>query len=272
MPPEDVGLPFPSWSPVPTTAQVTSSVGSTWKPTACEPFISQMATVPDVWRQRMSAFPSPSKSGVPMTSHSVSTLAIPAPPTICEPFSSQLAKSPESCRHSTSSRPSPLKSPSPTSFHAGSTANTFADATTWPPFISHIATVPALCRHRTSLRPSPLKSRSAALTVIAVRIAAATNDEHRNPQSAISTPSRWARIMTCRLLPSSGCTDGEEPGKTNLGKRAFGKRLREDPETRGLYHTAGLASATNEQRTNINQGNVPVRNHGWDLSKAIDGR
>src|SRR5208282_542381 len=119
------------------------------------PFISQIATSPDVSRQRMSVSPSPLKSPVPTI---VQVLGDTVPTyevvgfKIVVPFISQIATSPAVSRHRMSLLPSPLKSPVPTIDQAGDTVATYevVGFKIVVPFISQIATSPAVSRQSKS--------------------------------------------------------------------------------------------------------------------------
>src|SRR5208282_2758159 len=129
------------------------------------PFISQIATSPDVSRQRMSVSPSPLKSPVPTI---VQVLGDTVPTyevvgfKIEVPFISQIATSPDVSRQRMSLLPSPLKSPVPTIDQMlGDTVATYevVGFKIVVPFISQIATSPDVSCQRMSVLPSPLKSR-----------------------------------------------------------------------------------------------------------------
>src|SRR5260221_4203682 len=127
------------------------------------PFISQIATLPLVSRQRMSHLPSPLKSPVPTTDQVVGTFPTPAVlgfKTVV-PFISQIATLPLVSLQRRSQLPSPLKSPVPTMDQVVGTFPTPAvlGFKTVVPFISQIATLPSLVsRQAMSLLWSPLKS------------------------------------------------------------------------------------------------------------------
>src|SRR5208282_1553902 len=126
-------------------------------------FISQIATSPDVSRQRMSLLPSPLKSPVPTIDQAVDTVAtyVAVGFKIVVPFISQIATSPAVSRQRMSVLPSPLKSPVPTIVQVlGDTVPTYevVGFKIVVPFISQIATSPDVSRHRMSPMPVPLKS------------------------------------------------------------------------------------------------------------------
>src|SRR5208282_2277442 len=128
------------------------------------PFISQIATSPDVSRQRMSVSPSPLKSPVPtivqVLDDTVPTYEV-VGFKIEVPFISQIATSPDVSCQSRSALPSPLKSPVPTIDQAVDTVATYVAVgfKIVAPFISQIATSPDVSCQRMSALPSPLKSR-----------------------------------------------------------------------------------------------------------------
>src|SRR5208283_1608773 len=108
-------LPSPLKSPVPTIDQAVDTV-ATYVAVGFKivvPFISQIATSPDVSRQRMSVLPSPLKSPVPTI---VQVLGDTVPTyevvglKIEVPFISQIATSPDVSCQRMSALPSPLKS------------------------------------------------------------------------------------------------------------------------------------------------------------------
>src|SRR5260370_12303212 len=99
-----------------------TGVGGTFPPPAVlgfktvVPFISQMATLPLVSRQRMSHLPSPLKSPVPTMDQVVATFPTPAVlgfKTVV-PFISQIPPLPLSSLQRMSPLPSPLQAPVPT--------------------------------------------------------------------------------------------------------------------------------------------------------------
>src|SRR5437660_12702343 len=101
------------------TFQAEPGLGSTPPPMIEVPFISQIAGVPSVFCQMMSALPSPLKSLGPITCHDDPGL-ISTPPAMVEvPFISQIAGIPLLFCHRMSSLPSPLKSPAPITCHDG---------------------------------------------------------------------------------------------------------------------------------------------------------
>src|SRR2546421_523214 len=59
-----------------TIPQSTGTVAITGAVTICVPFISQIAVLPSLWRQTMSALPSPLKSPTPTICQSTGTVAI----------------------------------------------------------------------------------------------------------------------------------------------------------------------------------------------------
>src|SRR5205807_2196144 len=74
------------------------------------PFISQIATLPELSRQRMSPLPSPLKSPVPTILHEAGTIPTKQLDWTVRPFISQLARLPEESRQRMSLLLSLLKS------------------------------------------------------------------------------------------------------------------------------------------------------------------
>src|ERR1700749_1379579 len=107
------------------------------------PFISKIATAPDVFCHKMSALPSPLKSPVPLIDHWPGMLATNELFwfNMGAPFISQMGTLPEVSRHRQCPMPSPLKSPVPGMLQLVGTLATdglFTD--TVVPFIIQIAT------------------------------------------------------------------------------------------------------------------------------------
>ena len=126
------------------------------------PFINQIADVPSLFCQRMSALPSPLKSPVPATCQPSPGFARAPPPMKLVPFISQIARCVSSsvCQRM-SALPSPLKSPVPATCQVGRPGPAVAPPMKLVPFITQIAGVPpsapSSCQRMSAL-PSPLKS------------------------------------------------------------------------------------------------------------------
>src|SRR5208282_4048016 len=147
-------LPSPLKSPVPTIVQVLGDTVPTYEVVGFKivvPFISQIATSPDVSRHRMSPMPSPLKSPVPTIDQAVGTVAtyVAVGFKIEVPFISQIATSPDVSCQSKSALPSPLKSRWPTIDQMpGDTVATYevVGFKIEVPFISQIAVSPEVSR------------------------------------------------------------------------------------------------------------------------------
>src|SRR5208282_4516686 len=155
-------------SPVPTIDQVLGDTVATYEVVGFKivvPFISQIATSPDVSCQRMSVLPSPLKSPVPTIDQPDAVGTVPTYEVvgfkIVVPFISQIATSPDVSCQRMSALPSPLKSRWPTIDQVlDDTVPTYVAVgfKIVVPFISQIAASPAVSCQRMSLRPSALKS------------------------------------------------------------------------------------------------------------------
>src|ERR1700754_4961859 len=125
------------------------------------PFISQIATLPNVSCHKMSLMPSPLKSPVPLIDHGPGTLAtneLFAFNTLV-PFISQIATLPDVSRHRMSALPSPSKSPVPATDQFGGTTPSPTVVIAFAPLMSDIAgSLVRALRHRMSPLPSPSKS------------------------------------------------------------------------------------------------------------------
>src|SRR5450631_4674696 len=103
-------LPMPLKSPVSWIVQLVGTFPTNTLEEIVPPFISHIATLPLVSRQRMSALPSPLKSRWPTIDQVVGTVATDTPEETAPPFISHIATLPLVSRQRMSLLPSPLKS------------------------------------------------------------------------------------------------------------------------------------------------------------------